>query len=160
MAAGASGKPGSDQVYGKDMGMKRRSVCTVLMVAAVTLMAGCGLFQGGGGYQTGDGWTSKIAGDYKGIIYSGQVEYPGTTTFAIDDKGILTGTYELDDKGTTVTGTLSGFREVGERKLACTWVDLNGTGDFTLTFTEDLSAFEGQWNDAGSENTSGWNGKK
>ena len=139
--------------------MKTNAVFALLLVAAVVLATGCDLFQGSG-FQTGDGWSSGIAGSYKGIIFSGQTEFPGTTTFKIDDKGVLTGTYELDDNGTTVTGTLSDFQDLGKRKLSCKWHDKNGTGDFILTFTEDLSSFDGTWNNDGQDSASGWNGKK
>ena len=141
--------------------MKTRTVFALLMAAALVWMTGCQFFQGRGGLQTGDGWTSRIAGSYKGDIFSGRItKYAGTTTFKIDDKGVLTGTYELDDNGTTVTGTLSDFTDLGGGKLACKWHDKNGTGDFTLTFAEDLSAFDGLWSNEGQDATSAWNGKK
>jgi len=139
--------------------MKPPTVYLVIMLAATVLATGCQVFQGGGA-GAADGWTSNIAGSYKGIIYTGQTEYPGTTTFAMDDKGMLKGTYALDENGTTVPGTLTDFREVGPRKLTCTWHDKNGSGPFVLTFTEDLSAFDGLWSNAGQPPTHGWNGKK
>ena len=139
--------------------MKTNVVLALMLVAAMVLASGCPAPQ-----QTPAGpdrWVTKAAGSYKGGIFSGKTEFPGTTRFQVDKKGSPSGTYELKEKdGTIVTGKLSDFRVVGDRKLACKWADKNGTGDFEMTFAEDFARFEGLWNDAGKEQKHAWNGKK
>lgn len=142
--------------------MKMNALLTLLLVAVVVLAAGCEpeAKPKPKGPAAAAKWESKIGGSYKGIIYTGQTEYPGTTTFQVDKKGGLSGTYELMDEGTKVTGKLSDFRIVAKNKLECKWVDTNGTGAFKVTFKDDLSSFKGTWNNDDNEEWSDWNGKK
>jgi len=137
--------------------MKTNAILSLALVLTLSLTTGCQLFQNGPADP--DCWTANIAGDYKGTIFTGTIEYPGTTTFAFED-GALVGTYELDDKGKTVTGTLTDIKKAGERQLTCIWNDQDRKGPFTLTFSEDFSSFEGQWANEGEEPKHGWNGKK
>lgn len=129
--------------------MKTNLACVLLLVAAVVMAQGCG-------------GTSGIAGTYKGDILTGDIVWPGATTFKVAGDGEITGTYELDENGTTVTGELSHFSETGLNQYACRWKDKAGVGDFTLTFSDDLKSFEGFWsNDADANKTKhGWGGKK
>ena len=140
--------------------MKTKSACAMLLVAGLCMAQGCGLFSDKG--SGGDGWTACITGTYKGDILTGKTVWPGATTFAVDDDGAITGTYELDENGTTVKGELSDFSETGPRQLACRWKDKSGVGDFTLTFSEDSKSFDGLWsNDADEKKTKHpWGGKK
>jgi len=137
--------------------MKMNALLSLALVLAVSLTTGCQLFPGGG--DGPDDWTANVMGSYKGTITTGETEFPGTTTLTCS-KGILGGTYELDDNGTKVTGTLSGFSKTGERELKCTWTDPAGKGPFTLTFNEDFSAFEGTWTNDADASAGGWNGTK
>ena len=136
--------------------MKTNVLFTLLLVAAVAFVTGCDTTTGGG--KELSGWQSKIAGSYKSAIFTGDIEYAGKTTFKTAG-GAISGTYELDDNGTKVTGTLTKITPDGDRKLKCRWKDTNGVGNFTLTFSADMSSFKGKWdNDAGGGGA--WNGKK
>ena len=139
--------------------MKTNVALALMLVGAMVLASGCPAPQGSpaGGAK----WVTKAAGSYKGGIFTGKTEFPGTTKVQADKKGALSGTYELKEAdGTVVKGTLSDFRTIGDRKLACKWKDKNGTGDFEMTFAADLASFEGLWNNAGQEQKHAWNGKK
>jgi len=138
--------------------MKTHVVVGLCLAVAVVLAAGCQWTPTKG--QGAEGWVTRIAGTYKGGMWGGETRYPGTTTFSRDAKGALTGTYELDENGTAVPGTLSDFRVVGPRQLACRWKDKNGTGDLTITFTENLSQFDGLWTLDGAEAKHRWNGTR
>ena len=144
--------------------MKKKLAFVLLLAVPVVMAGGCGFFSDlfSTGEKDPEGWPSQIAGSYKGDILTDQIVWPGTTTFAVDDDGAITGTYELEENGTTVTGELSDFRETGTRQLACRWKDKSGVGDFALTFAEDLKSFEGSWsNDADEKKTKHpWGGKK
>jgi len=134
--------------------MKTKVVFTLLMVAAVTFMMGCdGATMGSA--QKISGWPLKIGGAYKSDISA----FTGTTTFKVSE-GTLSGGYELDDNGTKVTGTLSDFAATGKNKLKCRWKDMNGVGDFTMTFSDDLSSFTGKWDNDADGAGGPWNGKK
>ena len=137
--------------------MKTNVLFTLLLTAAVALVMGCPAAPGDGQELTG--WQSKIAGAYKSAIFTGQTEFAGKTTFKTTG-GKLSGTYELDDNGTKVTGTLTKFTAAGERKLKCRWKDTNGVGNFTLTFSADMSSFKGQWDNDADDAGGAWNGKK
>ena len=109
--------------------MKTNAVFVLLLVAAIVVAVACEPEPKGP--AAAGKWESKIAGSYKGIIYSGETEFPGTTTFKVDAKGALSGTYELKEPDdTVVTGKLSDFRIVAKNKLECRWVDKNGEGTF------------------------------
>ena len=139
--------------------MKMNVALAVMLVGAMVLASGCPAPQGSpaGGAK----WASKAAGSYKGGIFSGATEFPGTTKIQADKSGKLSGTYELKEAdGTVVKGTLSDFRTVGDRKLECKWTDKNGTGDFEITFAADLASFKGQWNNADNDQKHAWNGKR
>ncbi len=142
--------------------MKTNAVFVLLLVAAVVLVGACEpeAKPKPKGPAAAAKWESKIAGSYKGAIYSGATEYFGTTRFKVDKKGALSGTYELMDEGTKITGKLSGFSIVAKNKLECKWVDSNGEGAFKVTFKDDLASFEGTWNLDGTDAWSDWNGKK
>ena len=130
--------------------MKTNALLTVLVVVTVALAAGC---------ETPRDLKSGIAGTYKGFIFNEEEKYPSITTIKLDgDK--LSGKYELD-VGHTVTGDLEDFTVTGDRKIKCTWIDhASRQGHLNMTFSEDLSSFEGVWNDEGIEGGSAWTGKK
>jgi hypothetical protein len=134
--------------------MKTKVLFTLLTIAAVSFMMGCDWSPFGGEKEHG-GWQSKISGSYKSEIFTGDTKFIGKTTF----KG-SGGTYELDDNGTKVTGTLTKITADGDRKLKCRWKDTNGEGNFTLTFSDDLSSFKGQWDNDDAGASGAWNGKK
>ena len=144
--------------------MKKNLAFVLLLAGPVVMAGGCGfcsdLFSNGDNGE--ESWTARVAGSYKGDILTGEIVWPGITTFAVDDDGAITGTYELDERGTTVKGELSDFRVTGPGQLACRWKDKSGVGDFTVTFSEDFKSFEGLWsNDADEKKTKhGWGGKK
>ncbi len=133
---------------------------TVLMVAAVTFVMGCGDGSENGTGQKITGWPLKIGGTYKGKIFAGaKINYPGKTTFKTAG-GALSGVYELIDGDEKVTGTLSDFKATTKNTLTCTWTDKNGSGGFTLTFSDDLSSFTGKWTNEEGKGGGAWNGKK
>ena len=137
--------------------MKTNVLITLLLAAAIAFVMGCETTPGGG--QKLSGWQSKIAESYKSAIFTGETEFPGTTTFKTSG-GKLSGTYELTAGGEKVTGKLTKFTAVGDRKLKCRWEDPNGVGDFTLTFSPDLSSFKGEWENDDGDASGAWNGKK
>ena len=131
--------------------MKTNTLFVVLFAVLAALTAGC---------ETPQDLKSGIVGTYKGFIFNEEEKYPSKTTFVLTgDK--LSGKYELDDAGHTITGELSEFTVVGKRKINCTWVDhASREGYLNMTFSPDLSSFEGVWNDQDFEGGSAWNGKK
>jgi hypothetical protein len=138
----------------------KNALFTVLIVAAMTFVMGCGDSPENGTGQKITGWPLKIGGAYKGKVFAGaKINYPATTTFKTAD-GALSGAYELDDNGEKVTGTLSDFKPGAKNTLTCTWTDKNGSGGFTLTFSEDLSSFTGKWTNEEGKGGGAWNGKK
>jgi hypothetical protein len=137
--------------------MKTNALFTLLMVAAVAFMMGCEATPGGG--QKISSSSLKIAGTYKGAMFTGETEFPGSTTFKAGG-GKLSGTYELTAGGEKVTGTLSDFSSTGKNKFKCRWKDPNGVGDFNLTFSDDLSSFKGTWDNDANDAGGAWNGKK
>jgi len=138
--------------------MKTHVAFALCLVVAVGLAGGCVSTPDTG--RRAEGWVTQIAGSYKGGMWGGDTRFPGTTTFSVDAKGALKGAYELDENGTAVPGKLSGFRVVGPRQLACRWEDKNGTGDLKITFTENLSRFDGLWTLDGAEQKHRWNGTR
>jgi len=130
--------------------MKTNTLITVLLVGMVALIAGC---------ETPKDLKSGMVGTYKGFIFNEDEEYPSVTSFKLDgDK--LSGKYELD-VGHTVTGDLSEFVITGDRTVKCTWIDhASRQGHLNMTFSSDLSSFEGIWNDEGLDGGSAWTGKK
>ena len=134
--------------------MKTKVLFTLLMVAAVAFMMGC---EGGtvGSAQKISGWPLKIGGVYKSDISA----FTGTTTFKTSG-GKLSGGYELTDGGKKVTGTLSDFAASGKNTLKCKWKDINGVGDFTMTFSADMASFTGKWTNENGGGGGAWNGKK
>ena len=134
--------------------MKTNVLFTLLVVAAVAFMMGC---EGGtvGSAQKISGWPLKIGGTYKSDISA----FTGTTTFKVSD-GKLSGGYELTAGGEKVTGTLSDFAATGKNALKCRWKDINGVGNFTMVFSDDLSSFKGKWDNDADGAGGAWNGKK
>lgn len=134
----------------------------MIPVAGMVLVAGCqstGQEEGGYAYPSSN-LIAGIVGSYKGCIMTGKTEYPGTTTFLVDDDGVISGKYELVDRGTIVRGELSEFGEVGPRQLKCRWKDKHGEGDLNITFSRDLSSFDGLWSSDRGRGESAWNGEK
>jgi len=129
--------------------MKTNALLALLLVATVAFAAGC---------QTD--WQSKVGGSYKSIIYNGADEYLANTTFK-NVVGKVTGEYDLDVFGTEHEGTLSKFEVIGERKFKCRWHDdVDRTGNFSMTFSQDFSSFKGQWDADDGDGDGAWNGKK
>ena len=138
--------------------MKTSALFTLLMIAAITFVMGCdGTTMGGS--QKISGWPLKIGGAYKSAIFTGDTEFPGTTTFKTSG-GTLSGGYELTAGGEKVTGTLSDFAATGKNTLKCRWKDVNGVGNFTMTFSDDLASFKGKWDNDANDAGGAWNGKK
>ena len=139
--------------------MKMIAALAWCAAVAAVLVAGCQQVAEKG--PSLGSWVGRIAGSYKGTIWSGRTQFPGTTELHLDQNRMLTGTYVFTEKGgTAVPGRLSGFRLVGLRKLLCRWEDKNGTGDFRMTFSDDLSRFDGLWDADGMEQKHAWNGAK
>lgn len=138
--------------------MKTRVVFTLCLIVAAVLAEGC-VYPPKEGHGA-DSWATQIAGSYKGGMWGGDTKFPGTTTFSVDAKGALKGAYELDENGTAVPGKLSDFRVVGPRQLQCRWEDKNGTGDLKMTFTDNLSRFDGLWTADGQQEQHRWNGAR
>jgi len=138
--------------------MKSTVAFALCLAAAVVLAGGCQSTPTKG--RGADSWMTQIAGSYKGGMWGGETRYPGTTTFSVDAKGAVKGTYELDENGTAVPGKLSDFRVVGPRQLACRWEDKNGEGDLNMTFTDDLSRFDGLWTLDGAAEKHRWDGTR
>ena len=138
--------------------MKTNALFTLLVTAAVALVMGCQTTPGG--ERKLSSWQSKIAGSYTGAIFNGDDEFPAKTTFK-NDAGKLSGTYELDNAGLAITGTLSEFTVIGDRKLKCRWTDYaNSEGNLNLTFSADMSSFKGHWDRDYGDDGGAWNGKK
>ena len=138
--------------------MKTHVVFALCLVVAGVLAGGCQSTPTKG--HGAEGWATQIAGTYKGGMWGGETKYPGTTTFSVGANGALKGTYELDENGTAVPGKLSNCRVVGPRQLACRWEDKNGAGDLAITFTENLSQFDGFWTLDGDPQKHRWNGTR
>jgi len=107
-------------------------------------------------------WQSKISGEYPGMIsntVAGE-EYPSKTVFKVEgDK--ISGTFELDVNGMVYSGVLEKFTIVGDRKFKCRWRnDEQREGDFSGTFSQDLSSFEGKWAPDDQDGDGDWKGKK
>jgi len=129
--------------------MRTRALFILLLAAMAAFVMGC---------QTP--WQSKLDGSYKGIIYNGPDEYPATTTFKGDGEKV-SGTYRLDVGGTEYTGDLIKFSIPGDRKLKCRWHDsVDRRGNFSMTFSPDLSSFKGQWDADDGQGDGAWIGKK
>ncbi len=138
--------------------MKTSALFTLLLAAAVAFVAGCETTPGGG--RKISSWQSKIDGNYKSVIFNGDTDYPAKTAFKTKD-GKLSGTYELDNFGITITGKLHKFQVVGDRKLKCRWIDEEDrVGNLNVTFSEDLSSFKGHWDPDDGDGNGAWNGKK
>ena len=138
--------------------MKTSALFTLLIIAAAGFVAGCSGTPLGGEQEI-SGWPLKIGGDYESLIYTGKTEFPGKTVFKTED-GKLSGGYELTAGGDKVTGTLSDFKAVGKNTLKCRWKDINGVGNFTMVFADDMSSFKGNWDSDGKGGAGAWNGKK
>ena len=80
--------------------MKTNTLLTLLMVTAIAFVMGCDSGFLGGGPKV-SGWQSKIDGTYKSAIFTGSIEFPGTTTFKTSG-GEMSGTYELTAGGEKV----------------------------------------------------------
>ncbi|MDP6545972.1 MAG: hypothetical protein QGH60_18485 [Phycisphaerae bacterium] len=138
--------------------MKTNVLFITLLTAAVAFVTGCETTPGSG--RKISGWQSKIDGSYKSVIFNGETDYPAKTTFKTKD-GKISGTFEMDNFGLTITGKLVKFRVVGDRKLKCRWInDEDRAGNFNLTFSEDLSSFKGHWDPDDGDGKGAWNGKK
>ena len=138
--------------------MKTNVLFTLLLAVVVAFVMGCEATPGGG--QKLGNWQSKITGDYKSVIFNGNTEYPAKTTFKQKD-GKMSGTYELDNFGLIVTGTLGEFKVTGDNKLKCRWEDdTSRVGNLNMTFAPDLSSFKGTWDPDDGDGSGAWNGKK
>ena len=138
--------------------MKKTALLSLLTITAATFMTGCDIWPMGGGQEI-SGWPLEIGGTYKSQIYTGDIEFPGTTTFTAND-GKLSGEYELTASGEKVTGTLSDFKTVNDNTLKCRWKDKDGVGNFTIKFAKDMSSFRGKWENDENDAAGNWNGKK
>jgi len=147
--------------------MKTNVLFTLLLAAVAVFVMGCQKpqeYQPGPTTQQSEqrpvAWQSKIGGSYKSVIFNRDRQYEAKTTFKVDgDK--LSGDYELDVHGLIVTGTLGEFSITGDRKLKCRWRDdVDRVGDLSVTFSQDLSSFEGQWEPDDGDGNGAWNGKK
>ena len=129
--------------------MKTNTLLVLLLAAMVAVMTGCQA-----------DWKSQIGGIYKTTIYNGADEYAAKTTFK-NEGGKISGEYELDVFGTEHVGVLRKFSAVGGRKLKCQWHDdMDRTGYFSMTFSQDMSSFKGQWDADDGDGDGAWNGKK
>ena len=138
--------------------MKTNALFTLLGAGLVAFQMGCETTPRGG--RKVSDWQSKIAGDYKSVIFNGDTDYPAKTTFKVDG-GKLSGTYELDNFGMIITGKLHKFSVIGDRKLKCRWIDEEDrVGNLTVTFSPDLSSFKGHWDPDDEDGKGAWNGKK
>jgi len=138
--------------------MKTNVLITLLITAMIAFVTGCEATPGGG--RRISSWQSKIDGSYKSVIFNGDTDYPAKTTFKTVG-GKLSGTYELDNFGITITGKLHKFSVVGDRKLKCRWIDdEDRVGNLNMTFAEDCSSFKGHWDPDDGDGDGAWNGKK
>jgi len=92
----------------------------------------------------------ELLGEYRGHISTGQETYPVTTILKLNARGVLQGTYSLEDATNKVSGILHDFRNSRDRSVDCTWNDEYGVGILKLTFSDDLLQFTGRWGDNGT----------
>lgn len=138
--------------------MRTNALHILLLAAVVACVMGCGTTQQD--EQKLDDWQSRIPGSYKSVIFNGETGYAAKTTFK-SDKDKLSGTYELDHDGITITGELRKFSVTGDRKLKCRWLDDESReGNFNLTFSADMSNFKGHWDRDDGDGNGAWNGGK
>ncbi len=71
--------------------------------------------------------------------------WPVTTVFAVSDSGDPTGSYLYQERGESLEGTLSRFRQTGDHTWVLVWTEDSGSGILEATFSEDFTRFEGLW---------------
>jgi hypothetical protein len=110
--------------------------------------------------QAATNWLQRVAGTYEGKIWSAGVLLPTTTQFTFNSDGSVTGTYEADEGGLIIPGTLSGCKPVKARTIACVWDDFYGRGGAVFTFNAKYSKFEGYWTEATGTTQYPWRGSR
>jgi hypothetical protein len=110
--------------------------------------------------QAGTHWLKKVAGTYEGKIWSAGVLLPTTTKFTFHGDGSMTGSYEADEDGLIIPGTLYTCKPVKARTIACIWDDFYGRGGAVFTFNPKYSKFEGHWTEATGSKQYPWRGSR
>ena len=119
------------------------------------------LVQSGDDTNVAASWIQQIPGAYVGTATSAGQDIPVTTTFVLDDRGRLTGTYLLEEAQGMLGGKLENAKILGLGTIQFEWIDDAGRGTLRVVFSEDLNSFTGNWGDnAQLELGYKWNGKK
>ncbi len=102
---------------------------------------------------------SRTIGKYRGSVYSADRHVPVVTTFYLDSRGEIAGSYVIEDGSTTTSGTLSNFTAIGEDSAKFTWQDKFGSGKLRILFSSNLEQFNGFW---GTDNRTNyhWSGTR
>jgi hypothetical protein len=91
-------------------------------------------------------WASTpINGEYCGKAISNGEWVDVVTRLTTGPDGLLSGTYEFEDKGEMAPGTLRERSKHSEDARVLTWVDKYGSGTVVLSFTPDRASFTGLW---------------
>ncbi|PSB02056.1 hypothetical protein [Merismopedia glauca] len=110
--------------------------------------------------QAATNWLQRVAGTYEGKIWSAGVLIPTTTKFTFNADGSVTGTYEADEGGLIIPGTISECKPVKGRTISCVWDDFYGKGGASFTFNAKYSKFEGHWTEGQSKTKYPWRGSR
>jgi hypothetical protein len=105
-------------------------------------------------------WAQHIIGKYAGEVRSSDELMPVETTFQIDERGLLSGTYRITGANSLVNGVLVQFKEEGPHSLMSKWQDPYGKGTLLLTFSGDYKRFDGVWTFEEPEGEHPWTGVK
>jgi hypothetical protein len=108
--------------------------------------------------QAATNWLQKVKGTYEGQIWSGGSLLPTTTNFIFNSDGSVTGSYEADEGGLLIPGTISDCKPVKGRTITCIWDDFYGQGRATFTFDAKFSRFDGHWTGDKTNNKFPWRG--
>ncbi|MBT9099930.1 hypothetical protein KFZ76_19715 [Methylovulum psychrotolerans] len=104
-------------------------------------------------------WFFNIAGSYQGQATSTGQAYPVRTTFSIDSKNKIIGTYIIQENTKRIGGTLTHAEITGPKAIQFKWHDDNGSGILQVEFSEDLDSFTGHWGAGNTlDDSAVWNG--
>ncbi len=106
-----------------------------------------------------DRWWLKLDGaNYQGQMWSGGLLVDVNTRWQPHGQS-LRGEYVFVDDGATLPGLLSECESPGELQLRCRWRDTFGAGYMHVSFTQDLTSFEGHWSpEAEPDRSLHWSG--
>lgn len=102
----------------------------------------------------------RIAGTYDGEVFNGNDLDPVVTSFTLDARGRLSGSYTVDEESGAYSGHLSSFVFEDAYTLTMAWTDKFGEGYATLRFSADYSSFSGEWTEVDGSGGLPWSGSR